>query len=385
MLILLLPFVLSSQIFSFNSFATHAQAIWPTVDWERTAPSKVHMKLSKLNDMINYIEEWNEHYFFSNIDSILIVKDGYLILEEYFGLWNSNDVHVQWSVTKSVTSALIGIAIKKGYIQSINEKVLNFFQDCNISNVDYRKEAITIEHLLMMSTGLAYPGDDAIWTSWMNAPNQVQHILDLPMAQMPGTIFNYDTGGSHLLSAIIEKTTNMSTLEFAEENLFSPLGITHYYWLFDKQGINFGGHGLHLEPQDMAKFGYLYLNYGIWDNEQILPIDWVINTTQTKWSFNNQWGYAEQWWKHPHLNAYTALGRYGQRITVIPDKNLIVVFTGTISDADSEPHLEIIENYIIPALNYNRYFISLIGILPIVIALPYLIILLYNRKKRKES
>ncbi|HUU77754.1 MAG TPA: serine hydrolase [candidate division Zixibacteria bacterium] len=381
----MLLFTIFSQIFSFNINASQTQINWPTEEWERAAPSKVHMKLSNIDEMINYIEEWNENHFFSNIDSILVVKDGYLISEEYFGLWNTNDVHAQWSVTKSVTSALIGIAIKKGYIQSINEKVLNFFQDRNISNVDYRKEAITIEHLLMMSTGLAYPGDDAIWGSWMNAPDQVQHILDLPMAQMPGTIFNYDTGGSHLLSAIIEKATNMSTLEFAEKNLFSPLGITHYYWLFDKQGTNYGGHGLYLESQDMAKFGYLYLSNGIWENEQILPIDWVVNTTQTKWSFNNQWGYAEQWWKHPHLNAYTALGRYGQRITVIPDENLIIVFTGTISDADSEPHLEIIENYIITALKNNQYFISLIGILPIIIALPYLIILIYNRKRRKES
>ncbi|NHK30806.1 MAG: serine hydrolase [Asgard group archaeon] len=329
-------------------------AIWPTDDWITNNPIKQKMKNKLLNEMIEYIENYNENYDFSDIDSIVVIKNGYIIKEWYDYLWEADDIHVQWSVTKSFTCTLIGIAIKEGFIPNVNELVLDFFSDRTILNVDYRKEAITIEHLLLMSTGLDYPGDDEIWLGWMNADDQVQYILDLPMATEPGTIFNYDTGGSHLLSAIIQNATGMTTEDFAIQYLFNPLGINHFHWLYDKQGISFGGHGLFLTSRDMAKLGYLYLNDGYWEENQILPNNWMDYVTQTHWYLSGTFSYARQWWTHPNLNMFSAQGRYGQSIFVLPDEDIIVVFTADLSDVDPYPYLTIIENFVLPAImNYN--------------------------------
>lgn len=343
-----------------------AEGYWPTSGWKECNPSVQDLRPLIINQITNYIENFNTQHLSSKVDSCIVVKNGFIVYEDYFNLYTQSNFHPLWSVTKSVISSLIGIAIKEGFIDGVNEHILNFFPGRNISNLDYRKESITIEHLLLMSTGLAYPGDDEIWSGWMNSPNQVQYILNLPMATIPGTIFNYDTGGSHLLSAIIQYVTNRTTEEFAEEYLFGPLGITHYFWMTDKQGINFGGHGLHLEPRDMAKFAYLYLQDGIWENERILPEGWVEYSTDTYWNFNVLWGYSHQWWTHPFYNAYAAAGRYGQRIIVIPEDNLIVVFTASLSVSEPEPYFEILNNFILSAFDYPKVFLAYTVFFPLV-------------------
>lgn len=359
---------------------------WPTESWHTTTPGKQNMRKSVLNQVDAYIENWNEEHYFSNVDSIIVVKNGYIVKEAYFGLYGQEDIHAIWSITKSVTSILIGIAIDEGYIDSVEENVLDFFSDRVIANVDERKESVRLEHLLMMSTGFNYPGDDAIWMGWMSASDQVQYILDLPMAFRPGSYFNYDTGGSHLLSAILEKATNKSALEFAQEKLFNPLGITHLQWQYDKQGTYFGGHGLYLEPQDIAKLGYLYINNGTWDNEQIVSSDWVNYTTTTKWLLSDYWGYSHQWWTHPIFDAFAAAGRYGQRIIAIKDKDLVVTFTASLSDADPEPYFYILEEYVLGALGTEEIFLSIILFIPL--TLTTIIVTLINsikfRRKRRN-
>ncbi|NHJ87414.1 MAG: serine hydrolase [Asgard group archaeon] len=327
------------------------KAVWPTNDWQTVNPFSVNMKTKVLNRIDNFIETWNDEHSLSHIDSVSVFRNGYLVKNWYYLLWDEGDIHSRWSVTKSFTGTLMGIAIEKGFISSVNEFVLDYFTDRNISNVDSRKEAITIEHLLMMSTGLAYPGDDLIWTSWMNAPDQVQFILDLPMATSPGTIFNYDTGGSHLLSAIIQEATNMTMVDFAVKYLFKPLGITKFNWQADKQNITYGGHGLFLTPGDMAKLGYLYLNDGYWDGQKILPTNWTQTVTQIVWLLSYGWGYAQQWWTQSYLNTYCARGRYGQAVYILPEEDIIVVFTASLSDHDEEPYINIIANYVLAAMN----------------------------------
>lgn len=326
------------------------KAIWPTNGWETINPISASMKANTLNGMDNYIENWNDAHPLSHLDSVVVFRNGYLVKDWYYLLWDAEDIHSLWSVTKSFTGTLMGIAIQEGFIPSVNEFVLDYFTDRNISNVDSRKEAITIEHLLMMSTGLAYPGDDFIWSSWMNAPDQVQFILNLPMATTPGSIFNYDTGGSHLLSAIIQEATNMTMVDFALQYLFKPLGITKFNWQADKQNITYGGHGLFLTPGDMAKLGYLYLNDGYWDGQKILPTNWTQTVTQTEWGLGGGWGYAQQWWTQSYLNAYCARGRYGQSIFVLPEHDIIVVFTASLSVSEEEPYINIIANYVLSAL-----------------------------------
>ena len=345
-----------------------ALVYFPTNGWVERTPNFVDLDPSILNKLVEYIEDYNEEFGHSNIDSMVITRDGYLVKEFYSSLWDPDDIHVQWSVTKSFTSALIGIAIKEGYIASVHEKVLDFFPNRTIENIDAWKEAMTIHHLLMMSTGMAYPGDDAIWNGWMTSSNQVQYILDLEMATPPGNIFNYDTGGSHLLSAIIQEATGMTTSEFADQTLFRALNITHYLWQYDRQGVNYGGHGLHITPRDMAKLGLLYMNDGVWEGEQILPVDWVKNTTQTHWYPYSIWGYGEQWWTLPNYDVFVARGRYGQTIYVDKTNQIVVVFTATLSDADPEPYFEYYTQYILESLNFRESQLVFMIFYPILFA-----------------
>lgn len=375
--------LLNSFLIQNNVSEVISRSYWPTEEWQTSQPGQQNMRRAVLNPVDNYIEEWNDNHQFSNVDSMVVVKNGFIVKEAYFGLYSENDIHVLWSITKSITSILVGIAIEEGYIESIEENVLEYFSDREIANIDDRKESIKLKHLLMMSTGFDYPGDDAIWAGWMNAQNQVQYILDLPMTTTPGSLFNYDTGGSHLLSAILEIATNKSTLEYAREKLFDPLGITHFAWLHDKQGINFGGHGIYFEPRDIAKIGYLYLNNGTWENEQIVSDEWVKYSTTTRWPLNDYWGYSHQWWSHPIYDAFAAVGRFGQRIIVIPKHDLVVTFTATISDADEKPYFTILEDYILDAIGTEQIFLGFTIFLPIALVIPLVLILNGSNIRKK--
>ncbi|NHJ31355.1 MAG: serine hydrolase [Asgard group archaeon] len=344
-----------------------SDAAWPTEEWAVTSPFIQQMNGLQLNRIDDYIENWNDEHQLSHMDQLVVIRNGYLIKEWYSIFYDAEDIHPLWSVTKSFICTLMGIAIEEGFIPSVSEYVLDYFSDRVIANVDSRKEAMTIEHLLMMSTGLDYPGDDLFWAGWMNSDDQVQYALDQPMATDPGTIYNYDTSGSHLISAIIQEATGMNTSDFAEQYLFDPLGITHYYWQKDKQGIAFGGHGLYLTPEDMAKLGYLYINNGFWDGVKLLPDNWTNEVTQTHWYFNGDWGYAKQWWTHPYQNGFSTQGRYGQSVFVFPEHEIIVVFTGTIYDSDPNPYLQIIHDYVFAAINTPTEILMLEFFIPITV------------------
>ncbi len=172
---LVLALILFSCLMTQPLLTTQSEVeYWPTEGWLESSPRNQEMDGKLLNDMVDYINDLTV-----TVDSIVVIKNGYIVKEGYFGLYEASWKHALWSVTKSFTCTLIGIAIKEGYIESVNEKVLDFFPDRNISNLDSRKEAMEIRHLLAMSTGMDYPSDDAIWPSWMGSDDQVQFILDL--------------------------------------------------------------------------------------------------------------------------------------------------------------------------------------------------------------
>jgi len=377
-LIISLIFVLFS-----NSHQAVATGSWPTEKWDTASPFSQQMMGSILNEMIDFIENWNAEHYLSHMDQLVIIRDGYIIKEWNSVYYSIDAIHPLWSVTKSFICTLMGIAIKEGFIPDVNEYVLDYFSDRVIANRDSRKEAMTIEHLLMMSTGFAYPGDDLFWMGWMNSDDQVQYALDQPMATEPGTIFNYDTSGSHLISAIIQEATGMNTSDFAEQYLFEPLGISNYYWIKDRQGIAYGGHGLHLAPKDMAKLGYLYLNNGYWDGEQLLPDNWVNDTTSTIWYLNADTGYGKQWWTHPYQKGYSAQGRFGQTVWVFPDKDLIIVFTGSNSDVEPAPYYWMIHEYIFAAINTPTEILMTVLFVPIAASYFIVSIIAIVRRQRK--
>ena len=316
--------------------STSAPDYWPTTGWLTSTPEEQGMNSSLLDELVDVIEDLS-----LSLLSYLVIRNGYLILEGYPDPdYNESTLKHVWSVTKSFTSALVGMALEAGNLTSLDELVVDFFPDKTIANLDEDKQSITVEHLLTMTAGLEC---EASSSAMMASPDWIQYVLDKPMEDVPGETFHYNNGASHLLSVIVNRTTGIPTQSYADTHLFQPLGFSDYEWSLDPQGVASGHNGLSITPRDMAKFGFLYLNNGTWDGEQIVPSTWVSASTQVQAPDRD---YGFQWWIDPlGLDAYMAFGKDGQYIWVQPENDLIVVFTS------SGPWYEyLIPMYIIPAI-----------------------------------
>jgi CubicO group peptidase (beta-lactamase class C family) len=199
-----------------------------------------------------------------------------------------------------------------------------------------------------MRTGLDWQEGDPAYRDLYVSPDWVKFMLDKPLVAEPGRVFNYCSGCSHVLSAVVQETTGTNPRDFADQFLFKPLGITDYRWDANGAGTPIGGWGLQLTPRDMAKLGYLYLRKGQWEGQQIVSAEWVENATRTHTETDNELGYGYQWWTYPTLSAYTALGRGGQTVFVVPELDLIVVTTAELDNHDSI--FRLIEQYLVPAV-----------------------------------
>jgi len=288
------------------------------------------------------------------IDSLTLIRNGYLVLEAGQWPYRTDTPHIIHSCTKSVTSALVGIALEKGLISSVRKPVLEFFDYESILNLDQGKKSLCLEDLLTMTTGLACR--DSYVHRWrglgamMTSQDWVRFMLDLPMVEKPGEWFEYCNGASFLLSAIIQKTARMTTLDFARMHLFKPLGIDRVRWQANPQGITIGWGQLWLEPRDMAKFGWLYLKGGLWAGEQVVPAEWVKASTKGRveaGTLSERYGY--QWWVDSE-GYYAAMGFGGQFIFVVPEKNLVAVFTGALSPREFSLPERLLNKYVLPAV-----------------------------------
>lgn len=344
----------------FISEGKYQGAYWPTESWRECAPEELGMdrvKLKELNEEMRLLLEMH-----IDVHSVLIIKDGYIVAEQYYSDdYGPDSLHRIYSCTKSITSALYGIALEKGYLQSADQLALDFFPDLEIQHRTTQKENISLEDLLTMSSGLEwyemeYPYGDKrnTFRQWMDQGGGIQFVLDQPMLAAPGYLYSYSTGTSHVLSGILQKATGIRTDSFALEQLFTPLGIDSYYWPVDAEGIAYGGSAVRLTPRDMARFGYLYLQEGLWDGRQIVSQEWV-QTSQEKHikrKYIEDYYYGYHWWVSDQ-NTYSAVGYAGQWITVVPEHNLVVVFTNSFAEGE---HLQwstperLMETYIIPAL-----------------------------------
>jgi CubicO group peptidase (beta-lactamase class C family) len=305
--------------------AAQSPDYWPTKEWRSSTPEQQGVDSAQLANALTAIKQHD-----IRTHSLLLVRNGYVILDAYFFPFDKDNLHDLASVTKSVTSTLVGIAIDQRKVRSVNESVANIFPRRTIANGDERKAKLTLESLLTMTSGLAcHPEENELTLRQMIiSKDWLQFMLDLPMTAEPGQNFVYCSGGMHLLSGVISETTKMSALAFARSSLFEPLGIHDAVWPVDPNGNNHGWGDLHLHPRDMAKLGYLWLNHGMWDGKQIVSTDWVTNSTRVhaRTSSNSDYGYG--WWVRPKDKLYEAVGRGGQRITVLPELNLVAVMTG---------------------------------------------------------
>ena len=297
---------------------------------------------------------------YPNVHSVLIIQDGKLLFEEYFYEYTKDTFQELRSATKSFISALTGIAIDKGYIKSINERVLSYFPEYTFENSSDLLNQITIENLLTNQSGLdcdiTNEKAEGNETKMYNSDDWVKFSLDLPMIDIPGGKGMYCTGNSIILGKIIEKETKQPLPEFAKQTLFGPLGITKFKWRFkpDKSSAETFGQ-LNLRPRDLAKFGLLYLNKGNWNGKQIISAEWCEQSLK-KHSIIQGVDYGYQWWIK-YLDAdgvryygKAAQGNGGQKIYIWEQQNMVTVITGGNYNTQS-PSDELIRKYILPAFN----------------------------------
>ncbi|MGB3341185.1 MAG: serine hydrolase [bacterium] len=315
-----------------------APAYWPTSRWQGSTPEAQGMDSEKIAEMIEYIQTNS-----IPVHSMHIVRNGYLVTEAYFYPYDGSTVHDIASVTKSVTSVLVGAAINKGLIKDEYVLVKDFFPEYDDLFSNTFKEQLMIRDLLTMTSGLELVTNDSTRSAFAEATlfgmftedDWLEYILTLPAVYEPGTYFGYNSCNFHLISIMMSQATGMKMVDFARENLFKPLGINDFVWSEDPEGNSHGWGDLKLHPRDMAKIGFLLLNNGTWDGKQILNPDWVAKSAQRQVDVPGPPGdihidYSYGWWVVSGKldGIYEANGRGGQHIIIWPQQNLIIVFTG---------------------------------------------------------
>ncbi len=272
------------------------------------------------------------------IQSLLVIKNGYLVAEKYFHDGDRDRKERLQSVTKSINSAIVGIAIEEGYIDSVDQYMLDFYPEIAGSISDPRKKQITVRQMLQMRTGYPWEeSDPALWNALLTGvyPPLLESI---PLVNNPGTAFHYSNLTADWLGIIVDRQTGMNLKTYAGQVLFSPLGIEAGDWGTDAEGHNNGAADLFLTARDAAKFGLLYLNDGVYNGEQVVPAQWVQDSldvySEDAWAYRVGWNfrdirYGYQWWsvragEHRYNLAW---GHGGQQIAILHDLNVVIVLT----------------------------------------------------------
>ncbi len=297
-------------------------------------------------------ETLSEAESINNLYGISILVDGELIADEFFGHQEDRSRNNIFSVTKSVTSILVGIAIEEGYIDSVEQSIGDYI-DLSMYDTESDLSEIKIKHLLTMSAGLIWDSNDLAgeMISLRSSPDPLSLILERELGFTPGTRFNYSDGSAHLISVILSEATGMSTRDFAVEHLFTPLGIDNLYWNEDTQGINIGGCDLYLSHVHLALIGNLVLNNGVHNGEQIVSEEWLnISTTNQISSFASH-GYGYYWWLNS-IQGYriiSAKGWGGQNIYILPDFDIVITTSanGIISGDIASTQFDEIDDFIV--------------------------------------
>ncbi|MDZ7691643.1 MAG: serine hydrolase [Balneolaceae bacterium] len=293
----------------------------------------------------------------SSVRSLLIQKNGELLLERYFDGQPAHRPMNTKSASKSIISLLVGIAVDQGIIESIDQPIHQFFPEYFESISDSLKREITVKDLLTMRSGLETTSFHN-YGRWVVSDDWVEFTLEQPMEDRPGQDMDYSTGTSHLLSVMIEKQSGMSTREFANRYLFGPMNIEPGGWQQDPQGYYFGGNNLALRPADMLKIGQMVLNGGTYEGQRIISKGWLAQSFQTYTrSEYNPYDYGYMWWNRPVAGhkVYFAWGFGGQYIFIIPELNSVVVLTSSLQNANQSrsykrPVFDLLGDQIIPFL-----------------------------------
>jgi len=297
--------------------------IWPTKEFETDSISPLLPPFLEARYFLKDIRS-------STTDSLLILHKGKIVYERYAEGWDADTPHWMASVTKAVLSALVGIAIGEGKIVGVDQKVVEFFPEAvKLPGWEESKRDMTVEHLLTMTSGLPGDGDRVDWDWWGAEDSGLAAFLSPQMAK-PGTRYSYSSGPScQTLACLVSRAVKKNLFEYAKEKLFGPLGMASVAWDAAEDGRNFGGFGISMTPRDMARFGYLYLNHGRWEDRQIIPADYVA-VTPPRSKATRAYGYL--FWNYPMLpfdSSYQANGAFGQYIDILPEYDAVIVRTAS--------------------------------------------------------
>jgi CubicO group peptidase (beta-lactamase class C family) len=322
--------------------------------WDVAAPEARGLDPAVLCAIGPRFEQWKE----ADVHAVVVARNGALVYEHYFAgedekwgrplgrvAYDAGKLHDLRSITKSVTSLLVGIALDRGWIKDIDTPALSFFSEyADLRSAE--KDRVTLRHLLTMSAGFAWNEIGVPYTNPENsvrrmtdAPDPYRYVLEQPLATPPGQSFNYNSGATALLAAVLHQTSGKTLDVLAKEVLFDPLGIADAEWLRFANGDPIAGYGLRLRPRDLAKIGQLVLAHGVWQGKQVVPASWIAQSTTPQIngegliSGEGLFFYGYQWWLGRSLVArrevdWTAgVGLGGQRLFVVPDRDIVVVVT----------------------------------------------------------
>ncbi|HEY2376291.1 MAG TPA: serine hydrolase [Gemmatimonadaceae bacterium] len=356
-----------------NAAISGAQTAWPTKQWPTGTPQSVGLNVAVLDSINSEIGAGRYGY----IDRMIVIRHGRLVYDrryqqdydrayrdsvhvrgalnphDYTGPYNyydpwwhpyyrRGDLHTLQSVTKTITSMVIGAAVARGDFPSIDTPVLNFFDTTTVANIDVRKRRMTVRHLLTMTSGLdwneslPYTDPKNTATALEESADWTKFTIDRPMSADPGSVFNYNSGASALLAYVFVRATGHDIEEYAAQHLFAPLGIERWYWKRSPTGLPDTEGGLYLEARDLAKLWYLVLKNGSWDGREVLSREWVrasVSPAVATGPAPSAARYGLSWWLYPFGRDSTQLywagsGFGGQLPIALRDDDIVVVFNG---------------------------------------------------------
>ena len=319
--------------------------------WTIGSLVKSKIDTTLLHEMIDSINSGQ----FGKVHSVLIARNGKLVFEKYFDGFFIEDQNSLQSCTKSVGSLLIGIALDKGFIKSVDQRILNFFPDYK-NVVDQKWNDVELKHILTMTTGVSWERNihDRIYET---SRDVIESTFEQKFSHTPGEIFEYRNPQTDLLSGVIINSTKMTVQEFAKEYLFEPLEINKFSWSnFKNNNYPLMSGSLALSSRDMLKIGQLVLDKGKWNDKQIVSEKWIEESTSFKIKTDQMFGYGYLWWigesqSKPGLKAIFAIGISGQHIIIFPEINTVVVTTADNIDKEPEFLLKMIDDYIIKGIH----------------------------------
>ncbi|GCE29739.1 hypothetical protein KDA_52230 [Dictyobacter alpinus] len=319
----------------------------PVPDLPRSSPERQGIASSAL---LHFVEALDSQIH--ELHSFMLLRHGSVVAEGWWSPYRREHPHMVFSLSKSVTATAVGLAVAEGFF-SLDDAVLSFFPEEVPAHTPMDLTTMRVRHLLSMTTGHAID----TWSFLIDRPdgNWIKGFFEVPVVHAPGTHFVYNTGATYMLSAIVQKTTGTKLIKYLEPRLFQPLGIEHARWDESPQGIAIGGIGLRLTTEEIARFGLLYVQQGIWQGRQLLSQAWMTEATAVQIASgdnpHSDWaqGYGYQFW-HCRHGAYRGDGVFGQFCLIMPEQDAVLAITGGLDVFDAQQPLNLVWDLLLPAM-----------------------------------